>query len=410
MARPIYKQFPFARTALCGLFLLGLMAFPQLLRAADANTAFTVEGVEVDVTAKNAVLAREKAMEEAQTKAYQMLAERLLTPEEVANLKIPDPITLSSLVQDFEVMKEQASKVRYKGTYTVRFRPNALKSQMASQGKSLPDLSKKPVLVLPVWAEGGSNLLWSPQNPWMNAWRSMPMDKSLLQPTVLPLGDAQDVTKASDGEGLEIDPMGLQEMASRYGADDAVIVMAETIPTETTQGALSISLYENGFEGPNFVQKIIVDQLPEETPDALYARAAAKVKSVLRGDWRSNKAYVAQNPSAADPTQEKTQPVFSSIPVTRPALGPTTNYDAIAKFSSVQDWVRLKNTIDKIYGMQSVMVKGLKPREATIDMRYAGDVRALQLALQNAGITLRGGGNAPYEIFMGPAPQTNIYR
>jgi hypothetical protein len=225
------------------------------------------------------------------------------------------------------------------------------------------------------------------------------------------MGDAQDIAQAADGEGLEMDPMRLQEMASRYGADDAIILMAETIPTQTKQGALSISFYENGFEGPNFVQKIIVDQLPEETSQALYTRAAMKVKSALRGDWKSNKAYTVQTP--AQPQIQNTtyaQPSPSNIPATRPALGPTTNYAGVAKFSSVQDWVRLKNTLDKIYGMQSVMVKGLKPKEASIDMRYSGDVRALQLALQNAGITLRGGGNTPYEIFLGPLPQTNIYR
>ena len=62
MARPIYKQFSALRTVFCGAFILSLLVFPAFLHAAETSTAFTVEGVEVDVTAKNAVLAREKAL------------------------------------------------------------------------------------------------------------------------------------------------------------------------------------------------------------------------------------------------------------------------------------------------------------------------------------------------------------
>ncbi len=410
MAAPVYKQFCLFRTALYALAVLVFLGNPLSAQAA-ANPAYTVEGVEVDATAKNAVLAREKAMEEAQVKAYQMLAERFLSPQELATFKAPDPITVASLVQDFEVTNEQLSRTRYKGTFTVRFRPNAMKSQMASQGKTYSDVAKKPLLVLPFFERGGQTLLWTETNPWMAAWRNMPADKNMMQPTVVPLGDAADMAQVGDDEGLQYDPMRVQELAERYDADDVAVLVASTVPTKVAQGQVTVNIYNNGFEGPVFVQKIVVDQTAGETDDSVYARAAAKVKDVLRSNWKANAAY---NPAIAPPAAQAAPPAYAvppvaqHIPQTRVALGPSQTYTAHARFASVQDWVRLKSTLDRIYGMQAVMIKSLKPREALLDMRYAGNINALQISLQNAGITMRAGyGGGPIELYLGQQP---VYR
>ena len=100
MARPIYKQSILARTAFYLLLAAFFMVFSVSSRA-ETNPAYTVEGVEVDVTAENAVKAREKAVDEAQVKAYKMLAERLLGEEAMKTFVVPDPVTVSTLVQDF---------------------------------------------------------------------------------------------------------------------------------------------------------------------------------------------------------------------------------------------------------------------------------------------------------------------
>ncbi len=406
---PIYKQFTPVRTALYAVIAAVFLLFPAVLRA-ETNPAYTVEGVEVDVVAENAVKAREKALDEAQAKAYQMLAERFLSEDQMKTFKAPDPVTLSTLVQDFEVTKEQLSSRRYKGIFTFRFRPNAMKMQMASQGKIYSDRMQKPVLVLPFYDAGGKTVLWGDANPFMTAWRALPEDKNIMQPLAVPLGDADDMSAVTGDDSLDYDPVRVQELAERYGADDVAILLADSEPSTTTEGRVTVNIYTNGFEGPKFVQKIKVNQLQGEDEPALFARAAQKVRDVLRTEWKNNAAY---NPvTATAPSDQAVQPAQTApVPYTRPALGPTTGYTAHARFSSVQDWVRMKNTLDKIYGMQAVMIKTMKPQEALLDMRFAGDVRALQLALQNAGITLRGGAaGTPYELYMGQMPSGTVYR
>ena len=70
----------------------------------------------------------------------------------------------------------------------------------------------------------------------------------------------------------------------------------------------------------------------------------------------------------------------------------------------------MKNTLDRTYGVQAVSIKSIKPREASLDIMYAGDLNALQLALQNAGIIMRGSPSGALEIYTGGMPpQSNIY-
>ncbi len=114
----LYKAFKGGRPVFFALALGILLAGGP----ASANS-YTVEGVTVDAVAANAVQAREKALTQAQVKAFEQLAAQTLTPEELAVYTMPDADTIMALVQDFEVTNEQLSTKRYKGTFTVRFRP-----------------------------------------------------------------------------------------------------------------------------------------------------------------------------------------------------------------------------------------------------------------------------------------------
>jgi hypothetical protein len=392
MAKPIYKQFNALRTALLLLFAGFFLGF-SLQALAEIDKTYTVEGVEVDVTDKNAVKAREKALDEAQVKAFGMLVERFLGPEEAKTFQMPDAVTVSGMVQDFEVTKEQASKVRYKGVYTVRFRPNAVKNFMGSRGKAVNGATAKPVLVLPFYRMGEQTLLWSDANPWMRAWRALPSGGK----GVVPLGDAEDITAFSDDKGLDYDPLKAQELAARYNAEDIAIAVASAQPLPSGLWRVEIGLYKNGFEGPALVQNVSVDQSSGEGVDALFTRAAEKLRGILSQDWKANAAYT---PGAAQPGTTTTtttvttygQPQYAvqqpPIPYTRPALGPVTAYTIQANFSSVEEWVRMKNALDRAYGMQSVMIRALKPREALLDVRFAGNAATLQSSLRLSGIEL----------------------
>lgn len=103
---------------LAGSLLLLLVAWS----AAPAVAApYVVSGVPVDVTAADAVTARDQAILEGQRKAFAMLMEQQLGAEKAATINTPSDDRLSAMIEDFEVESERISGVRYVGVLTFRF-------------------------------------------------------------------------------------------------------------------------------------------------------------------------------------------------------------------------------------------------------------------------------------------------
>jgi hypothetical protein len=413
----VYRHFHSVRTALCAA-LAGviLLACPPVAWAAGQDALYTVENVEVDVTADNAVHAREKALDEAQVKAYRMLAERFYSPEQMATFVDPDPLLVSSMVQDFEVTNEQLSKVRYKGVFTVRFRPNAVRRHLpvneynAAQGESA---STVPTLILPYFQYGQRTILWDNANIWLKAWVTpaqpavvvsgaesaaaaaagepppeqesvpAPVDKNLI----VPIGDLLDVSQMPDDKALTYDPQMLDQMKARYAADRAAILVA--VPKSANPDSLEISLYDARPSGPVYAQTVVVEGQPGEKAAAFYARAVIQVSAVMRGNWQHNPAAAVSVTDTA-PEQPQDADHHDAPPAPDQTVSATVQqYNGRVLFSSVQEWVKLKNTLERTPGVRGVVVRGLKPREAQVSLSYSGDAVALATAMQRAGVIMR---------------------
>lgn len=391
----VYRHFQTVRTALCaalaGVILLGGPALA-------GDDRYTVEKVEVDVTAANAVEARNKALDAAQVKAYRMLAERIYGADAMANFKDPDPVTVSSMVQDFEVTNEQLSKVRYKGVFTVRFRPNAIRQYLPSATyAATAAVATVPTLILPYYRSGTRTVLWDDANLWLKAWTAPTADISAAQKDdalIVPMGDILDVSQMPDDKALTYDPKMLDQMMGRYGADDAAILIA--VPKEE---GLEVSVYQALRSGPAFAQTMLITKMASEDEAGLNARAADRLREVMRGNWKNAPAAPPQEQVAATPeTPYETQPAIATTPA-----GPAQSYNGRVVFANVQEWVRLKQLMERAPGVRSVMVRGLKPREAQVVVTFAGDAVGLATAMQQAGVVVRTPVNQPagYGVGMG---------
>lgn len=401
----VYRHFQTVRTALCAA-LAGVILLGGPAMAGDDR--YTVEKVEVDVTAANAVEARNKALDEAQVKAYRMLAERIYGTEAMVNFKDPDPITVSSMVQDFEVTNEQLSKVRYKGVFTVRFRPNAIRQHLPSNDYGVADATvatSVPTLILPYYRSGARTVLWDDENTWLKAWTAPAADVAATekdQTLIVPIGDLLDVSQMPDDKALTYDPKMLDQMMGRYGADEAAILIA--VPKEE---GLEVSVYQALRSGPAFAQTMLISKMANEDAAALHARAADRLRDVMRGNWKNAPATPLQQ-QAAMPDTPYTQ---QAAPL---SAGPAQSFNGRVMFGSVQEWVRLKNLMERAPGVRSVIVRGLKPREAQVAVTFAGDAAQLATAMQQAGVIMRSpaqpagygtgmGGAASYEFSSGAA-------
>lgn len=361
----IYRVFGGISIALLTMFLHG--AAPA--RADDP--LYTVEGVTVDITAESAIAAREQAFAKAEQDAFTVLAERLLPEDTLAGFAPPESDVISDMVQDFEITDERLSHVRYKATYTFRFRDADVQSFFKVHGKSYAAVASRPVLVLPFYQWGTRTVLWEGDNPWLTAWTRTKTVRGLV-PVRVPIGDAQDVIDIADDQALTYDPAALQSMLLRYDTGDALIAIAtpqwpdnaQNVAAGTVPATLSVMTYRTGPRGPEFITTLKIAAVAEDTPDTLYDRAADEVKKSLQSDWKA-KTVVA--PAA--------QETASSL-------------QARVRIASMGEWVQMQSALNRVQGVENIRVIKLSPQEAQIQLSFSGSEDRLRLALQQANIVL----------------------
>jgi hypothetical protein len=255
-----------------------------------------------------------------------------------------------------------------------------------------------PTLILPYYQYGQRTILWDPANVWLKAWNAGNAETAdAVQPAgdknlIVPIGDLLDVSQMPDDKALTYDPQMLDQMMGRYSTDEAAILIA--VPKDGVEPSLEISIYQARPTGPDYAQTLVIKGQPGDNIGSLYARGVDQARAIMRGNWKNKPQPVAIAPMPT-PQTIVMPPQGHGAPLPN---GPAQTYNGRVMFGTVQEWVRLKNSIERTPGIRSVIVKGLKPREAQITVTYAGDAVQLATAMQQAGVMMRSttGQNAGY--------------
>ncbi len=357
------------RTLLClySFFLAVFLASSLPARAAD-DPLFTVSGVTVDVTAESAMAARDKAFAEAQAKAFQTLAERLLPAGQTEGLALPDARTLSTLVDDFEVTGEKLSRVRYIGTYTFRFRAAEARQHVSGlkPAAAMTSVASKAVLLIPYFHGPRGIVLWGEGNPWLAAWSRGDNFQGLV-PLQVPIGDLADVADMGDDESMTFDPGRLRNMIARYRAGEAIIVMAKPSAVRTAGGpaAVDLSIYRTDRGSAEFVKGLHVGSKDIVGSETIYDAAARLVRQTFQNDWKSRTAAL---PVAAD-----------ALPVA---------VRARVTFGSLREWTAIQKALRGIQGL-NFSVLSMGTREALVTLESTAGPAWLKLALSQADMALQ---------------------
>ena len=334
----------------------------QLDQGQMSEKSYVVENVRIDVTADNAVEAREQAFEVAQVKAYEKLAARFLDADELKEFSTPSLSKISNLVQDFEVTNEKLSAVRYSGTYKISFRPHSLGAKktpaIQAERNLTPTVAKSKTLVFPVIQKDGNDFIWA-DGPYRKAWLNIAQKNPNI---LIPIGDAQDRSAIRDHEALSYNYTQLERLINRYEADQAFMALSNPQSTQNGAPAVQVQLYEAKSSGPMFVRQMMVPIYSGEMPDALFARVANQTKMALE-------PLMAK---ASKPTQSATP-----LKQNRPLTGPENTMTAQLNFVTMRDWVELKRNIEKTRGISSLSVKSMSAQNAIVDIQYRGDLTAL---------------------------------
>ena len=397
---PFYKTFQRVRQSLPLLALAAFLALSQPAPAQEMASPYTVQNVNVDVSADNALKARELAFEQAQVAAFEELATRMLEGPELTSFTAPPAMTISGMIQDYEVTDEKISSKRYSGTYTFRFQQSAVQRYFNRSAPLPQDVvdGAQPVapydqnapaqqaaagngrgyLVLPFIDLGGKTQIWTPNNGWLKAWASAGNSEGVPVPTIAPLGDLDDVRGLNDNEALSAGPQKLSAFLSRYGATEAVITIARKIPG----GGLTVDIYRTDSAEPRFARQISVQPITGD--EALYTAGVREVRNLLQGDWK--KSDIASANQAYGSNTNNPQEAYVPAPIITPTGGNLLPVHVV--FSSLQEWSQIQRSLGKTYGIQDISLKALSPHEAYLEVRHSGNLAAVQTALAQSGLTL----------------------
>lgn len=365
--RHFYKLFTALRTVFYAISFILVAGFAPVASASNGDPVFTVQGIEVDVTADNAAAAREEAFGKAQYTAFQRLTERLLPDNQKEYFNMPEASVISALVKDFEITNEKLSNVRYIGTYTFRFQNDAVRNYLGSQGFAYSDVGSKPVLVLPFYQWGSRTLLWDENNPWLAAWTNSRSFQGLV-PAIVPIGDVQDVSDIGDNEALTYKPEQLAAMVERYGAGEAIILLAtpewngsKRANAEQLPDKLKVMIYHTAYDRPQFSNKLTITKAEAWNAPDIFAAAVEQSRTALQQDWKSQT-------------------------VTNAAQG--NMLKVRVKFGNMQEWIETQKKLRRVQGVNNMKLLSLKQNEANIELQFQGTEDRLRLALAQADMTL----------------------
>ena len=341
-------------------FALILCLFAGLAGApsASAQTAgiIAVRGIDVDVTAGNAVDAREKAVLQGQRKGLREALLMLAPAADVDRIPALSDSQITDLVADYEVESEQTSTVRYIGKLAFRYRVDGLSTLLQQNGVSANTAPSPPVLVLPVLVAGGKHLLWEDGNSWRTAWAAHPPSSGLVA-LKLPKGDASDAAAITGDQAAAGDLAKLQALASQYGVGDVAVATVQPDPSGTI--AVSVSRYGIAGASGTFQDKVTGDPA---NPDAAYAQAIDHIADRFQQDW------ISQNQVSSSVEQRLT--VDASI-------------------NGLAQWAELRRRLTAVTTLHQVDVVYLMQNHAEIDLVFVGDRDQLARALQQRALLLK---------------------
>jgi len=333
--------------------LLAALAVGDAFAQGAGSKAYTVNDVDVDVNAADAVQARQQGLAEARRKAAKMLVERLAPPEDRARLTTPDDARLEGMVRGIEFVRERSAPNRYIATLNVVFSPDAVKAWLGGAGVKIAETVSRPALVIPLWKGKSGVEPLDDRNPWREAWQALNTTGSAVPVTVI-RGDQLDQSAVSAEAAYVGDVAALSRLNEGYRAPVIIVAVVEG---DKESGPLTVGglRYDSQTGARSEIAKVPVQDAGQ------LADAAKQMHAKLDEQWRGV-AVVRRD-------AQDTLDVF--VPIR--ALG---------------DWVQVRQRLGAVPAVKSVAVRTLEADRAEVRLEYFGTPEELQRTLAQAGLTL----------------------
>lgn len=332
--------------------VLALLAGAVHGQPAGGSNTFTVDGIDVDVTAQDAVQARQKGIQEARQKAIKLLVDRMVAPEDRSRVPPVDNTRLERLVRGVEFANERTAGNRYIATLSVVFGADQVRSWLAEANIGVTETVARGALVIPLWKGKYGVEPLDDRNAWREAWSRLDT-RGTAVPTALVRGDQLDQDAASVEDAFVGNVTALARLNERYRAPTIIVATAEGDPS----GPITVGgvLYD--------MQTGARTELPKMTVanEGQLGDAARKLHARLDEERRSL-ATVRRD--------------------TQDAI------DVVVPLRALSDWVQVRQRLGAIPAVKTVSVRTLEADRAELRLDYFGSIDQLQKTLAQAGLQL----------------------
>ena len=362
-----------SRVVLLGALMLLGIGLPGS-SPAGAASLFNVANVRVDVTAKDAVVAREKGMAKAETLAMQILLKRLAPLSWQERLPSFTHREIEGLVAGVAIHSEKTSARRYIGVVDVRFYPGAVRQLLTSRSIPFVESQASPISILPVMLEGDI-VAKDASTDWRQAWERLDIDNGVAPAELTALRD--DLEAGTIKAVLAGDEGAYATLRSTYGYGGLVVAVGEI-----ADGFFRLHLV--GEDAAGDVESVATTAIDEDDLAATEERAAQLGLGILERRWKQR----------LDPAFDET----ADLPLRRGALYPEEassfpdevlgRVGALIEFFSVRDWQRIHFGLQRVEDLRDFEIVSRSARAAKVVFDYEGSADQLQAVLAQNGVGL----------------------
>lgn len=331
--------------------VLALFLFSFSPAAAEDSSLYDAE-IYVDVTAENASVARERAMNEANRKALMTVANRITTASGAAVLNPLNSNQILNFIKEVTVESEKVSDVRYLANLKVTINADILKSYLQEKNAPYTMVSESTVLIIPTFREFQTDapLLWD-DNPWRQSWVENPLTSGPIKISSLEDSSANRMLLNAE-QALRLDGLTLDQIAKAYSTRN--LYVADAVYDGIEGLNVTLTSYQTG------TQETI--NIKGERGPQLFNDAVQQVKERILGT-------IQQQSYAENQNSEEITVIYTP--------------------QSLKDWINAERKLKQIASIENITVEALSADKVQFRLRHLGSHEKLLHELRNKFLNLR---------------------
>lgn len=318
--------------------VLSLLVFGVIFATAplNAQSVYTISGIEVDATGDTPQAAQLKAFQEAKRLGSYQLIERLTLPEDrrKAGRIIVSNADANRLARAVQVEQERRGAGRYIGRLSIVYNGHLVRQFLEQKRIAYVDRKAEKALLVPIATTGAEASIFD----WRSSWQEA-QSRASLTPFIV----ASDV----------------------YYEDSPV---SDMMREARASGASRILLSALSPTGSSRTIEILADGTRNRVSSSNQLDMTANINETLAALERGwKRANVVRMGTA------------------------TTLLKANARYRSLTDWHKIRQNITASPLIEDMQVKAVAVEGAMLSLKIRGDVTQLQQALRRSGLSLTEG-------------------